>query len=234
MAAIVAAVSKSPQHHFTKSPVHSITLVRERGVRGDAHFGPTVQHRSRLHIRPPPRNLRQVHLVDIEALDERGLVPGQIGENVATRGLRLLELPAGTRLRFVAGDGVEEIEGRSASPASEEDGDVACTEAEEHEDNYVGNKEFQVDETGEADVEAGGLQGGQPPTVIITGLRNPCPQIDKFQSGLRETFLVRDSERKIVGRLAGVMAVVEVGGTVVAGMSVLVEQPADRRPLEPV
>jgi MOSC domain-containing protein YiiM len=61
------------------------------------------------------------------------------------------------------------------------------------------------------------------PVVVVQGLRNPCPQIDKFRAGLKESFVVRDGERKIVGRLAGVMGTVEVGGVVSVGMRVVVE-----------
>jgi hypothetical protein len=54
-------------------------------------------------------------------------------------------------------------------------------------------------------------------------LRNPCPQIDKFRTGLKEQFVVRDDERRIVGRRAGVMGTVEVGGEVSVGMRIVVE-----------
>lgn len=59
--------------------------------------------------------------------------------------------------------------------------------------------------------------------VRVTGLRNPCHQIEKFQKGLQEQFIVRDETRKIVGRLAGIMGVVEAGGPVKVGMSIVVE-----------
>ena len=70
------------------------------------------------------------------------------------------------------------------------------------------------------------------PIVRITGLRNPCPQIEKFKSGLQEKFIVRDEERKIVHRKAGVMGVVEVGGTVKPGMLLKVEEPLQFDPLD--
>jgi hypothetical protein len=72
--------------------------------------------------------------------------------------------------------------------------------------------------------EDGELELQNPhPVVVIQGLRNPCPQIDKFRPGLKESFLVRDGERKIVGRMAGVMGTVEVGGVVSVGMRIVVE-----------
>ena len=68
-------------------------------------------------------------------------------------------------------------------------------------------------------------------TIRITGLRNPCPQIDKFRTGLREKFLVRDKDRNVVGRKAGVMSTVEKGGWVRPGMKILIEKAGERREL---
>ncbi|EEP80444.1 predicted protein [Uncinocarpus reesii 1704] len=56
--------------------------------------------------------------------------------------------------------------------------------------------------------------------VTITGLRNPCPRIDKFRAGLKEKFVVRNEERKIVQRKAGIMGVVEVGGEYSTGFTI--------------
>ena len=64
-----------------------------------------------------------------------------------------------------------------------------------------------------------------PPTITITGLRNPCTQIDKHRKGLQERFIERDSERQIVVRKAGVMSAVDVGGDIRPGMRILVEKP---------
>ena len=97
----VVSVSISDEHNFTKKTTSSITLITGLGVEGDAHLGETVQHRSRLHIRPPPANLRQVHLIGIETLRDRALKPGDIGENITTANLDLLSLPRGTRFLFV-------------------------------------------------------------------------------------------------------------------------------------
>jgi MOSC domain-containing protein YiiM len=60
--------------------------------------------------------------------------------------------------------------------------------------------------------------------VVIQGVRNPCPQIDRFRPGLKESFVVRGGERRIVGRTAGVMGTVEAGGEVKVGMRVVVEE----------
>jgi MOSC domain-containing protein YiiM len=101
----VVAVSSSSAHTFSKKVQLSIRLVEGLGVKGDAHAGVTVKHRSRVRKNPSEPNLRQVHLVQSELLDElnaRGfdLAPGSIGENILTKGVDLLRLPAGSRLHI--------------------------------------------------------------------------------------------------------------------------------------
>lgn len=180
MPAIVAAVSRSGSHRFSKANVGSIRLLKGLGVEGDAHLGETVKHRSRVARDPSQPNLRQVHLIHAELFDElarKGFVvrPGQIGENITTSGLDLLGLPTGTRLRL-----------------------------------------------------------GESAVVEITGLRNPCKQLDAFQPGLMKATLDRDGEGNLV-RKAGVMGVVLTGGEVWAGDAVRPELPSGpRRALEPV
>jgi MOSC domain-containing protein YiiM len=105
MRAIVAAVSRSPSHDFSKPGCAAICLIAGEGVEGDAHRGLTVKHRSRVAKDPTRPNLRQVHLIHAELHDElraRGFAvdAGSMGENVTTRGLDLLALPTGTRLRL--------------------------------------------------------------------------------------------------------------------------------------
>ena len=172
----VASVASSSTHSFSKPQVSSITLIPKLGVAEDAHNGTTVQHRSRLHIQPPPTNLRQVHLLHKEILDEYKVKPGDLGENITTVHLNLLNLSKGTRLRFV----------RPGASAKEE---------------------------------------REAASVILQGLRNPCPQIEQFRAGLQEKFIVKDSTGKIVERKAGVMATVEKGGQVTAGMKIVLEMP---------
>jgi len=101
----VESVHRSAVHGFSKAAVTAVELIAGVGVSGDAHCGATVQHRSRVAIDPGQPNLRQVHLVAGELHDElraRGFSvgPGDIGENITTRGIDLLALPAGTLLRF--------------------------------------------------------------------------------------------------------------------------------------
>lgn len=175
----VVAVHRSGIHGFSKHPEDSIRLLEGLGVEGDAHAGTTVKHRSRVARDPSASNLRQVHLLQSELFDELvardfPVFAGDLGENITTRGLDLLALPRGTRLRI-----------------------------------------------GEAEIE-------------VTGLRNPCSQIDRFQPGLMAAVLDRDPDGRLV-RKAGVMAVVRRGGAVRAGDTILVHFPdAPHLPLEPV
>jgi MOSC domain-containing protein YiiM len=177
-AGVVEAVASDATHRFSKPLRATVTLVAGVGIAGDAHAGATIQHRSR-KSRPEP-NLRQVHLVHAELLDEladRGFSvrPGSIGENVLTRGVDLLALPNGTRLQL----------------------------------------------------------GGEA-VVVVTGLRNPCRQLDRFQRGLMAAVLDRDEEGRLLRR-AGVMSVVLAGGVVRPGDPIEVRLPAgEHRPLEPV
>ena len=179
-AGVVLAVSRSPRHRFSKDAVDVVRLVAGVGVEGDAHAGATVQHRSRKRWRPQLPNLRQVHLLHVELLEdlrERGwdVSAGQIGENVLTRGLDLLALPTGTRLHL-----------------------------------------------------------GADAVVELTGLRNPCVQLDRFADGLMQAVLRREPDGTL-RRLAGVMAAVVTGGDVRPDDGVRVMRPAgEHRPLQPV
>jgi MOSC domain-containing protein YiiM len=176
----VVAVSRNAEHAVSKQPADGITLLAGLGVEGDAHLGVTVQHRSRVARDPTAPNLRQVHLVHAELHDELRaagfvLAPGQMGENLTTRGIDLLALPRGALLRL---------------------GDAALVE--------------------------------------VTGLRNPCRQLDGLQPGLMAATLARDAAGGLVRR-AGVMAIVLEGGEVRPGDAIAVELPGGPHlPLEPV
>ncbi len=176
-AGTVVAVHLSATHTFSKPSRPSILLVEGLGVEGDAHLGETVRHRSRVKADPTQPNLRQVHLIHSELHDElraRGfdVKPGDMGENVTTRGIDLLALPTGALLRL-----------------------------------------------------------GEEAVVRVTGLRNPCAQLDTFQPGLMQAVLDRDAEGNLV-RKAGIMGVVVSGGYVRAGDAIVVELPdGERRPL---
>src|SRR5215217_6180475 len=104
MNAIVTAVSLSAAYTFSKTRQERVRLVTGLGVAGDAHAGETVRHRSRVAVDPHQTNLRQVHLIHAELHDELrqagfDVRAGDMGENVTTRGIVLLDLPRGTRLQ---------------------------------------------------------------------------------------------------------------------------------------
>ena len=69
------------------------------------------------------------------------------------------------------------------------------------------------------------LRLGDDAVVEVTGLRNPCVQLDRFAPGLMKAVLDRDDQGQLV-RKAGVMSVVIAGGLVRAGDPIPVELPA--------
>lgn len=102
---VVVAVASKETHGVGKTPRDRVTLVANHGVEGDYHAGEFVRHRSRVARDPQQPNLRQVHLMHAELFDEvapLGIVvtPGDMGENITTRGLALLDLAPGTRLHL--------------------------------------------------------------------------------------------------------------------------------------
>lgn len=170
MSARVVAVCAHHEHAFSKPVREAIALLAGLGVEGDAHAGVTVKHRSRVAQDPTQPNLRQVHLIQGELLDDlnaRGftVTPGDLGENVTTRGIDLLALPRGARLRL-----------------------------------------------------------GPDAVVEVTGLRNPCVQLDRFQQGLMKAVLDRAPDGSLIRR-SGIMAVVVSGGVVRAGDAVEILMP---------
>ena len=70
MTPTVVSVGMSAHHAFSKPPTAAIELIAGVGVRGDAHAGATVRHRSRVARDASQPNLRQVHLVHRELFDE--------------------------------------------------------------------------------------------------------------------------------------------------------------------
>ena len=103
--AVVLSVHRSAEYTFSKTAQESITLIAGLGVEGDVHLGARVQHRSRVAQDPTQPNLRQVHLVPAELFEEVGaggfsVGPGDIGENITTRGIALRLLPVGSVLRI--------------------------------------------------------------------------------------------------------------------------------------
>jgi len=101
----VIAVSSSKEHHFSKGNLDSIQLIKDFGVEGDAHAGTTIQHLYLVKKDAARKNIRQVHLIQIEVLNdliEKGFTvsPGKLGENITTQGIDLLNLPVGTQLHI--------------------------------------------------------------------------------------------------------------------------------------
>jgi MOSC domain-containing protein YiiM len=171
MQGVVEAVCKGEGHNFSKRPQDSITIVEGVGVEGDAHAGATVQHLSRLERTAQAPNLRQVHVVHAELLEQLqaqgfDVGPGSIGENILCRGLEVLSMPKDTVLAI---------------------GDAA---------------------------------------VQISGLRNPCKQLNDHKAGLMGACLERDAEGNLV-RKAGVMCVAIKGGRVRPGDTVRVILPPE-------
>ena len=78
------------------------------------------------------------------------------------------------------------------------------------------------------------LRLGEAAMVEVTGLRNPCAQLDRIQSGLMAATLERAPDGGLI-RKAGIMAVVVKGGEVRPGDPIRVELPEEPyRPLAPV
>jgi hypothetical protein len=180
MAALVISVHSKATHAFSKDTLDCIFIVAGQGVEVDAHYGLTVQHRSRVAKDPTQPNLRQVHLIHHELLDEldlRGLPvrSGQMGENITTTGLPLLNLSVGTLLRI-----------------------------------------------------------GTDAVLKITGLRNPCSQIEGFMPGLLAAVLDRSADGALI-RKAGLMAIALESGVVLPGDEIeIISTPEIHVPLQPV
>lgn len=176
----IVSVSARDGHGLGKTATDSITLIAGQGVAGDAHCGVKVKHRSRVAQNPDQPNLRQVHLIGAELLDELGergfaVEPGALGENMLTAGVDLLDLPTGAVLHI-----------------------------------------------------------GADAQVQITGLRNPCHQLNGHSAGLMNALLDRADDGSLIRR-GGVMGIVLAGGIVKAGDAVRIVMPGGGlRTLEPV
>ena len=164
-------MAKDEEHNFSKKLVPEIEIIAGLGVDGDAHLGKKVKHRSRIKADPTQPNLRQVHLIHSELFDEvaeKGfsVKPGDLGENITTEGVDLLDLP-----RYAV------------------------------------------------------LEIGDDVRLEVTGLRNPCAQIDDFQNGLLSAVLDKGQNGELI-RKSGIMTVVLKGGRVRAGARINVKLPA--------
>jgi len=158
----VKSVSKSLSHTFSKKVVEQIKLIKGLGVEGDAHMGETVKHRSRVARDPTQPNLRQVHLIHSELFEELAkkgffVKEGEMGENITTEGIDLLNLPKDTILKI-----------------------------------------------------------GAESEIMVTGLRNPCNQLDSIKTGLMKAVLDNDENGNVI-RKCGIMGVVIKSGIVKIG-----------------
>ena len=168
--ATVKSVNRSAAYTFTKPAQDSITLIAGIGVEGDIHAGKTVRHRSRVRKDPTVPNLRQVHLIHSELHEElvgKGfdINPGEMGENITTTGVDLLNLPKDTILHL-----------------------------------------------------------GDDAKIQVTGLRNPCNQLNTFQQGLLNEVIDKNEAGHII-RKSGIMSIVLQGGVVKPGDRIRVELP---------
>ncbi|MBX6747059.1 MAG: MOSC domain-containing protein [Acetobacteraceae bacterium] len=78
------------------------------------------------------------------------------------------------------------------------------------------------------------LHLGEAAVVEVTGLRNPCAQLDRFRPGLMAAVLDRDAAGRLI-RKAGIMAIVLTGGEVRPGDPIRITlPPAPHRPLQPI
>lgn len=78
------------------------------------------------------------------------------------------------------------------------------------------------------------LHLGDTAIIEVTGLRNPCEQLNTFQAGLMNACVYKDADGTII-RKAGIMSIVLVGGEIRVGDPILVELPSGPyRPLQVV
>ena len=87
---IIKAVCTSPEKGMRKKDTGEGILIKEQGLRDDAHAGPWH---------------RQVSLLALESIEKmraKGLDvgPGDFAENLTTEGINLVDLPLGTRLKI--------------------------------------------------------------------------------------------------------------------------------------
>ena len=174
--AVVTNVQCSSKRILSKSAVEKIALIKNWGVEGDCHAGTTDQHTYHVRKFGSRPNLRQVHLIHGELFDElmtQGYVvrPGELGENVVTRNIDLLNLPTGTRLHL-----------------------------------------------------------GARAMIELTGLREPCVKIDRFQKGLLKQLVEKTGDG--APYKSGVMSIVLESGVVQPGDPIEVEMP--RPPYSPL
>ena len=170
MTANIISISRAGRQDFSNQTRPEICLIEGFGVEDARHAGTTVQHLSRIAKNADQPKLSKIHVIRAELHDELNAAgfdihPGDMGENILTRGLDLLALPQRTLLQICA---------------------VAIVE--------------------------------------VTGLRNPCSQLERFRPGLLKACLCRTPDGQLL-RKAGIMAIVRRGGLVRPGDAIQSEHP---------
>jgi MOSC domain-containing protein YiiM len=168
----VEAVCANAKRGIAKPACLHIRLLAGLGVEGDVHLGEKIRHLHRMKRDPDQPNLRQVHLIHGElhnALRADGFAvsAGEMGENITTRGIDLLLLPAGAHLHI-----------------------------------------------------------GATAVVEITGLRNPCEQLNGLMPGLMKAVGFMEIEGKSLPR-TGVMGIVLADGIVLPQDVIRVQLPPE-------
>jgi hypothetical protein len=173
---------------------------------------------------------------------------------VSSNGEHAFIKPTRPAIRLLAGLGVEgdahcgvTVKHRSRVARDPEQPNlrqVHLIHTELHEELRAKGYAVDVDQLGEnvatADLDLLGLPTGTllrlgaEAVVEVTGLRNPCLQIENFSTGMLGEVVGRDDAGDVVRR-AGIMSVVLTGGDIRPGDPITVELPeGPHRPLQPV
>jgi MOSC domain-containing protein YiiM len=165
-----------------------------------------------------------------------------------------LTKPEQSSIRLLAGLGVEDdahmgvtVKHRSRvarDPSQPNLRQVHLIHAELHDELHAGGFPVRAGEMGENITTRGvdllhlpvgtRLHLGAEAVVEITGLRNPCGQLNRLQPGLQEAVLDHDAQGNLI-RKAGIMGIVLAGGEVRPADPIRVELPSQpHQSLQPV
>lgn len=175
-------------------------------------------------------------------------------ESVSRSGTHTVSKPNQDRIRLLCGQGVEgdahcgqTVQHRSRvarDPSQPNLRQVHLLHAELHDELRAAGFDLAQGQLGENVTTRGidllalpkgtRLQLGDTAVVEVTGLRNPCRQLNGIQAGLMEATLDRAANGDLI-RKAGIMGIVVVDGEVRPGDPIRAELPPGvQRPLEPV
>lgn len=188
-----------------------------------------------------------------ESEPQGAVVQGTV-EAVCLSGTHSVSKPPAPVIRLLAGLGVEgdahqgaTVQHRSRvahDPTQPNLRQLHLMTAEGHEELRAKGFQVQAGSMGENVVTRGldllalprgtRLHLGETAVAEVTGLRNPCTQLDGLQAGLMSAVLDRDEHGGLIRR-AGIMAVIRVAGELRAGDRVRAElPPSPHLPLERV